>query len=196
VLQKKGTAQYHHIIIVDTFGNLGAHSVGVLEAASDWVDSVGAGNQAPERSFMHAMRDGEHNQSVEEAERQTNEYITSELNAAVGKQLAYEAGGGKGNSDDALTNFGHALHTVTDRTSPEHSGYQPWFCLVCLSAYQHSRKEERSARSSNRADEEARYLAHVEAARLWQRYQAQLEAERKKRQQQQPCGKDKPCPKK
>src|SRR5439155_24322128 len=48
---------YHHVIIEDTFSNLGAHSVQVIENASDWVDSIGAGNQAPERSYMHSMRD-------------------------------------------------------------------------------------------------------------------------------------------
>lgn len=40
---------------------------------------------------------------------------------------------------------------------------------------------------------EARYQAYIEAARLWQQFQAQLEAERKKRQQKK-CANDKPCP--
>src|SRR5580698_8587023 len=170
----------------------GAHSVAVLVAASEWVDSFFAGNQNVEQSFMHAMRDGVHGQSIEEAEEQTNGYITSELDSAVDKQIAYESAGGTGNSDAALTNFGQALHTVTDRTGPEHSGYQPW-CLVCLAAVTHRRHEERSARSSNGADEEARYMAHVEAARLWKRYQDQLAAERKKRQKQEQCEQVRPC---
>jgi RHS repeat-associated protein len=172
---------YHHTIIQDTFGNLGSHSVAVLEAASDWVDSVTAGNQAPERSFMHAMSDGEHHQSVAEAERLTNDYISSEVKAAVDEQIRFESGGGKGNSDAALTRFGHALHTVTDRTSPEHAGYQPWYCLVCASAYDHKNKEERSSKSSDSADMEARYEAHVEAAALWRKYQDDLIKERKRR---------------
>lgn len=169
---------FHHAIIEDTFGNLGAHEVKVLENASDWVDSISAGNQAPERSYMHAMRDGEHNQSVEDAQRESQKYIDSELSKAVKAQLDFEAHGGKGNSDDALTSFGHALHTVTDSTSPEHAGYQPWYCLVCSSAWTHHEKEEKSAESADEDSAEARYLAHVAAAELWARYQKKLDAER------------------
>ena len=175
---------YHHQLIEWNFGFLGQHAVGVLEAASDWVDSEQAGNQAPERSYMHAMRDGAHNQSVQEAELLSNNYIGSELNAAVTAQLAYEANGGTGYSDDALTHFGHALHTVTDSTSPEHAGYQPWYCYYCISAVEHWHTEENSARSSNGRDMEARYEAGVQARRVWQRYQAQLQAERKKREEE------------
>jgi hypothetical protein len=173
-------AEFHHIVVHDVFGNLGQHAEQVLDAASDWVDSVEAGNQAPERSFMHAMRDGAHNQTVEEAQHLTENYITTEVHSAVDTQIAYEEGGGKGYSDAALTSFGHALHTVTDRTSPEHAGYQPWYCLVCWPALQHRNQEEKSASSSNLQDEEARYQAHVEAARLWYRFLDQLEKARKK----------------
>jgi RHS repeat-associated protein len=174
---------YHHIIIENNFSNLGAHAVSILEAASDWVDSLEAGNHAPERSFMHAMRDGAHNQSVQDAERQTNNYIDNELQAAVADQITYESNGGRGYSDDALAHFGHALHTATDRTSPEHAGYQPWYCLVCPSAYKHRRDEERSARSADNADEEARYEAQMAAAQLWQQYQGELATEREKQRE-------------
>jgi RHS repeat-associated protein len=182
---------YHHIIIQDTFGNLGAHDVSVLEQASDWVDSVTAGNQAPERSFMHAMRDGEHGQTVEDAEQQSNNYVDTELGNAVTAQLFYESQGGKGYGDAALTSFGYALHTVTDSTSPEHTGFQPWYCLSCLSAYSHHKKEERSAKSSDAADEEARYLAHVKAEQLWQRFLQQLKTERAEEEKQ--CSKNGGC---
>ena len=173
---------YHHVIIEDQFTNLvGSHGVQVLEAASDWVDSLP--NQAPELSYMHAMSDGAHHQSVEQATQQTNNYIDTEVNAAVDSQIKYEQAGGKGNSDDALTHFGHALHTVTDRESPEHAGYQPWYCLICASALQHSRLEEASSKSKDVADERARYEAHIAAIRLWQLYQARLREARKKNQQ-------------
>jgi RHS repeat-associated protein len=172
---------YHHIIIQDTFGNLGAHAVAILDAASDWVDSVAAGNQAPERAFMHAMRDGADNQTAEDAERESNDYVNSELDHAVQAQVQFEEGGGTGLSDTALTDFGHALHTVTDATSPEHAGFQPWYCLVCRAAYRHHRAEEDSASSGLQTDVHARFLAHIAAEELWKRYQQQLDAERKKR---------------
>lgn len=174
---------FHHQTIENTFRNRGAHTVAVLQAASDWVDSWGAGNQDPTRAFMHAMSDGQRRQSVADAERETNTYINEEVIAAVNVQLRYESGGGKGDSDTVLTHFGHALHTVTDRTSLQHAGYQPWSCLLCFSAYQHQRAEERSARSPHIADALARHQAYVEAARLWQQYQARLETERKRRKE-------------
>jgi RHS repeat-associated protein len=175
----KWPAWYHHVINQDTFGNLGDHAVEVINAASDWVDSPDAGNQAPERSFMHAMSDGTHNQTVEEAMSLTENYISTELGAGVTEQMAYEARGGRGFNDDALTHFGHAVHTVEDRTSPEHVGYQPWSCFYCWSAWKHHRMEERSARSSEPADAEARHNAHIAAAQLWNRFMRALQEARK-----------------
>jgi hypothetical protein len=102
-------------------------------------------------------------------------YINRELNAAVSEQLSFEAHGGKGNSDAALTHFGHAVHPVTDSASPEHAGYQPWYCLQCRSAYVHHKEEEESARSSKPSDVEARRLAHERAGELWTQYQGQLQ---------------------
>jgi len=173
---------YHHVIIQDTFGNLGSHTVAVLDAASDWVDSIQAGNQAPEQSFMHSMRDGAHQQSIEAAEQQSDNYVDSELGAAVNAQLQFEQAGGQGLSDDALTHFGHALHTVTDATSPEHTGFQPGYCLYCPSAYEHHRREEGDASSGLDTDVHARYMAHLAAANLWQRYQRELEDAKKRRE--------------
>ena len=186
----KWSTWYHHVIIQDTFGNLGAHAVTVLDNASDWVDSVSAGNQAPERSFMHSMRDGQHNQTVEDAQRAADAYVETEMSQAVNDQITYEASGHTGYSDDALTHFGHALHTVTDATSPEHAGFQPWYCLYCASALSHHDKEETSAKSSVASDEEARYEAHVAAARLWSQYQTRLAAKRAKMQK---CTTDASC---
>jgi hypothetical protein len=192
---------YHHEIIEDVFGpnglNLGTHAIETLEFASDWMDSWTAGNQAPKLAFMHGMSDGKHHQSVGEAEQLANDYVNSELQSAVREQLDYESYGNEGISDNALIYFGHALHTVTDEPSPEHDGFQPWYCLVCPSALFHSAAEEYSARSSNEADAEKRYLAHVKANRLWAQYQAALAAERKRRQAEKdkkaPCAPDHGC---
>jgi RHS repeat-associated protein len=174
---------YHHIIIEDTFGTWGSHAIAVLEAASDWVDSASAGNQSPEMSYMHSMRDGQHHQTVEDAAMQSANYVTAELDAAVQAQLNFEANGGEGRSDDALTHFGHALHTVTDATSPEHAGFQPWYCLMCYSAYRHHAAEEESATSSLNTDIHARFLAHLAADNLRQRYEQELADAKKKNAQ-------------
>jgi hypothetical protein len=133
---------------------------------------------------MHSMRDGAHNQTIDDAQRQSVDYVNTELDAAVQAQLTSESNGAQGLNDDALTHFGHALHTVTDATSPEHAGFQPWFCLVCRSAYKHHNDEENSANSSLDTDEHARYLAHRAAADLWQRYQEELRNAREKKQRE------------
>ena len=131
-------------------------------------------------------------ESADAAARATQNYIDTEMAAAVSAQIAYENNGGKGYSDDALTHFGHAEHTITDETSPEHAGYQPWYCSFCRSGVEHIRAEGRSAVSSAAKDEEARHLAYVRAAWLWQQFQAQLaEARKKQTKQKQPCPKDK-----
>jgi hypothetical protein len=182
---------YHHVIIEDVFGadagglNLGARAITRLENASDWVDSPI--NQADSQSFMHSMRDGgwSSTQTVEQAEAASLNYVNSELDAAVSAQVSFENSGRSGLSDDALDHFGHALHTKTDATSPEHAGYQPW-CWECpVQVHRHISAEDRSASSNLASDAEARYQAHVAAVNLWWRYQAQLaerrEEERKKK---------------
>jgi RHS repeat-associated protein len=176
---------FHHQVNQDEFAYLGAHAVEVINNASDWVDSFTNGNQAADRSYMHAMSNGTVHQTVADAAADTERWITSELNHAEEAQLNYEATGGKGMSDEALTHFGHAVHTVEDRTSPEHAGYQPWNGMDTLAggkmAIAHKRAEDRSSVSSDARDAEARYEAHVAAAMLWHRYQEEL---RRKREEQ------------
>lgn len=175
---------FHHQIYEDVLGHmLSHHEMRVLEDASDWVDS--SANQAPERSYMHSMRDGAHHQTVQAAEREATGYIAAQLQDAVDAQIAYESHGGKGYADASLRSLAHAMHTATDATSPEHAGYQPWYGMATWSALMHFEREGDSATATDAADTEARYQAEVAAARMWSRYQAMLAAARKKRQQQQ-----------
>ncbi len=173
---------FHHTLIENLFSGLGERAVRLLQNASDWVDS--AGNQGTPESYMHGMSDGDARQTVEQARHLTTAYVDAELRASVDAQIAFEKGGGKGFADATLTRFGHALHTVTDMTSPQHVGFQPWYGLNSYSSWVHKKSEERSATSHDVADAEARYNAQVEAARLWGRLQAELEAERKRREKE------------
>ncbi|MBI5282180.1 MAG: RHS repeat-associated core domain-containing protein [Candidatus Solibacter usitatus] len=171
---------YHHQLIEQQFkAQLGNHAVQVIQRASDWVDSLP--NQFPGRSFMHAMSNGDIVQSIQDAQRETDQYVDTEMKAAVDQQIKYEMGGGKGFGDDALTRFGHALHTVQDATSPQHRGYQPWYGLNDVRSILHSRREERSTVSRAAADMEARYNAQVAASQLWIRFQAAVTAERQRK---------------
>ena len=163
---------------------MGAHVVGSLVKASEYIDRIPEG-QVTVLSYQHAMRDGEHGQSVAEAERLSRKFINDELGAAVEAQIKYENDRGtvsrSGDSplgDETLKHLGYALHTATDATSPEHRGYQPWSCLYCTSAASHHFAEENSAQFSEISDAEARHLAHGEAARTYDRFQKQLQERR------------------
>jgi len=174
------SAPFHHSLVQDEFGNLGAHAVQVLDNASDDVDGFTNGGQAAALSYMHSMRDGANNQTVGEAERLAMKYVNTELDSAVKHQISYEQRGGKGLSDRALTNFGHALHTVTDSASPEHRGFQPWYRLVGWDALKHHLKENSSGTSSKPGDVKARNEAHEKAGALWTQYQSMLSDAREK----------------
>jgi hypothetical protein len=68
-------------------------------------------------------------QSVDEAARKASDFIGSQRDKARQIQGQYERGGGTGMSKEALAEFGKALHTVTDMTSPAHEGFQVWYGL-------------------------------------------------------------------
>ena len=76
-------------------------------------------------AYQHGMRTP--NQSVEEAKKLADDFISGHLRAA--RDLAPQgckSGAGK-ISADALWEFGQALHTITDMTSPAHAGFQIWY---------------------------------------------------------------------
>lgn len=107
--------------------------------------------------------------------------VFGQIGQAVSAQLAYEAKGGTGYSDDALTHFGYAVHAVEDGTSPEHIGEQPWYGYSdAATDYQHAQREKRDALGQTPRDAEALYQARVQAAAYWQYFNQQLEQQRQK----------------
>jgi RHS repeat-associated protein len=70
--------------------------------------------QGPDSSFRHAMRNGD--QSVEEARGAANQFVRSQFEKAWNAPTR----------DQALHEFGVALHTLQDSTSPSHAGFQEW----------------------------------------------------------------------
>jgi len=79
--------------------------------------------QGPEYSFMHAMSNGNANQSALAAETQTAAFITAE-SRAVQTEVA------SGYWNQAIFEFGIAMHPVMDMTSPAHTDVNgnpiPW----------------------------------------------------------------------
>jgi len=57
---------------------------------------------------------------------EADKFIDEQVQAAQKAQADWVAQGHTGIAPNALTAFGNALHTVTDRTSPVHQGEQPW----------------------------------------------------------------------
>jgi RHS repeat-associated protein len=75
--------------------------------------------QSAAASFIHAMSNGDINQSVEEAKNASDAFVRLMfLNA---KDLLKQ-----GKIEDAYYAFGMGLHTLQDATSPAHGGFQPW----------------------------------------------------------------------
>jgi RHS repeat-associated protein len=73
--------------------------------------------QNAENAYRHAMTGGE--QSWVEARRRANDFIRSQFEKAWQKREC-------GDEEGALFEFGVALHTLQDYTSPSHSGFQAW----------------------------------------------------------------------
>ncbi|HEX9046417.1 MAG TPA: hypothetical protein VF988_05265 [Verrucomicrobiae bacterium] len=71
-------------------------------------------NQTLDR--RHAMSDGEHGQSVDDAQKAANDFVRDMINKARNEKKRC----------DAMRDLGLAMHAVQDSTSPAHHGFQPW----------------------------------------------------------------------
>ena len=120
----------HNEIINEAFPGLSGSQLKTLQKASfdtDYNNHVnGHSPQDPEDSFVHGMSDGVHNQDPMAAQGMGDDFIAQNKNSAEQAQADWIASGNAGIAPNALTSFGNARHTVTDRTSPAHAGNQPW----------------------------------------------------------------------
>jgi hypothetical protein len=115
----------HEEIINDSFPGMSKQDLQSLKDAS-WNMDFGPGQQDPSESYKHGMSDGTTNQDPLVAKWMADDYITGQVLEAQQAQADWEATGHTGIAPAALTAFGNALHTTTDRTSPAHQGEQPW----------------------------------------------------------------------
>ena len=98
-----------------------------LEDASAEADT----HQESYNSWMHGMSDGKdplglaHSMYVS-AELGDQQISKDEIDARL-EQAKWIAEGNTGFSPVALQKFGNALHIITDRLSPAHIRYQPWY---------------------------------------------------------------------
>jgi hypothetical protein len=117
----------HESIIESAFRNcLSEAQRQKLKDASAYVDGLWNGGQSEQYAYQHGMRGGP-DQSEIVARHAADNFI------GLQEQLARKAapGGCKDGyqklGGDALWEFGQALHTITDMTSPAHEGFQIWY---------------------------------------------------------------------
>jgi RHS repeat-associated protein len=115
----------HNEIVGESFPGLSKQDIKTLQDAS-WKMDFSPGQQDPAKSFEHGMSDGTTNQDPMAAQTMGDDFISQQVQAAQQAQADWAASGQTGISPVALTAFGNALHTATDRTSPSHRGNQPW----------------------------------------------------------------------
>ncbi len=106
---------------------MGGYEIQQLNAATNFIDSSQFQDGA--HSYMHAMRGLWNNkpnnkQTVGQARTLANSFVRRKFS------LAWQADNNY-NWAAALRNFGEALHTLQDSTSPSHRGFQFW------SGYEH-----------------------------------------------------------
>jgi RHS repeat-associated protein len=117
----------------------------ILKAAQVEVDN----EQDLKASFKHAMRYAD--QSAGSARQAANDFVRDHLEAA--RQLLCPC---PPNRTEALHQFGLALHTIQDATSPAHTGFQVWNGTDTLAhkleALDHVGKEDYDPGASSQLD--------------------------------------------
>jgi len=115
----------HNQIINEAFPGLSKDQLKNLQTASKNVDS----DQSLAGSYKHGLANGEDMNGTVHAEMDSDNFISSNLRDARSIQANWIASGQTGIAPGALTAFGNALHTITDKTSPSHKYFQPWYGL-------------------------------------------------------------------
>jgi RHS repeat-associated protein len=154
-----------------------ALAVHIMQQASDNADRF----QEPSYSFMHAMADGTIDETPSAAAARASDFVNHELDSAVDAQLGFEGNGGQGFAPDVFTHFGNAAHAVQDATSPQHSGFQPWygyFGRLGMNAARHGIVEKffgfMDGRSGSLEQDQAVYNARVQTVFLWNEFERRL----------------------
>jgi RHS repeat-associated protein len=115
----------HNYIIDQAFKNcLNKSQLQNLKDASRYVDRTE--NQDESHAYQHSMRGGP-GESEDHARNNARTFVDlyeggARVRAALGCKGGYDKISG-----NALWDFGQALHTITDSTSPSHENFQIWY---------------------------------------------------------------------
>lgn len=112
----KWPTPYHGIIIRWALSPYIGHGLtyGQLDEIIQGGEEIDAKYQTAEFSYRHSMRDGLHNQSIEEAKKARDEWVS--------KNIADFKKGGV----DKYIKLGYAIHAMSDEYAPTHS-WKPWY---------------------------------------------------------------------
>ena len=124
----KWPTETHNQIIDNAFPTLTPAQRQILKNVSAEQDGLLNGGQSEGLSFQHAMRSP--GQTVQQAQSDYNDFVSGEETAAGQEQMIFWMSDPDNKldqvSDQALEEFGHALHAILDSTSPAHEGFQVW----------------------------------------------------------------------
>ena len=112
----------HQNAIHRAIPNLSFNDEQWLNVATVYVDKF----QRPSDSFMHAMKNGHSHETKAHARQLANDFVRTHIERAetfLCSQCSDLA------RSDALLEFGQALHTVQDSTSPAHHDFKAWHGL-------------------------------------------------------------------
>jgi RHS repeat-associated protein len=136
-----------------------------LKDASAWVDR--SDNWGEDTAYQHGMRGPD--ESVDHARKLANGFIYEHEQAARNNSPKGCKDGYQKISPGALKEFGIALHTLTDMTSPAHEGFQIWHDFPEQGGdpiVNHIRNEIWGIRSANHLRKETRGALLADPARL------------------------------
>ena len=126
-------------------------------------------DQSAEGSYKHAMRDGLHNQTVDQARAAYERYIANNLGNAIRQQQL-------GQRAKALRALARGMHAISDANSPAHRGFQPWNGLPSLSDPLHAQDRVNEIAIHRSLELEASREQRNEASAAVRSYYEQFEA--------------------
>jgi RHS repeat-associated protein len=129
----------HEQIIDNAFPGLTPGMRQALKNASYDMDHK-AGAQETVNAPEHAMSEGDW--ADDNHVQRTADFINNSEAAATDAQAQWSDMGAANISPVALLQFGNALHTISDGTSPSHEGGQPWDGVWHLSSAWHWAREQ------------------------------------------------------
>jgi RHS repeat-associated protein len=133
-------------------------------------------NQKPKMSYLHSMRDGTTDQSVEEAKADRDRFVSTEIDNFADAT----------DDDTAFEHLGSALHPISDEDAPSHN-WEPWSGsgFLWIKGIKHASREVSSNKKEIAASVEKVKKTYKEAKqKREQKQQEKREQEKRKEEEE------------